>query len=115
MSTRSGTAQERVVLLDDEHRPAGTMPKADVHGTDTPLHLAFSVYVFDRQGRLLTTRRALAKRTWGGVWSNTCCGHPAPGEEISEAVSRRLAEELSLEVSGLEVVLPDFSYRAVSP
>jgi isopentenyl-diphosphate delta-isomerase len=109
------TAEERVVLLDDDHRPAGTMAKADVHGTDTPLHLAFSVYVFDGTGRFLVTRRALAKRTWGGVWSNTCCGHPAPGEEVADAVTRRLAEELSLGVSGLEVVLPDFAYRAVSP
>jgi isopentenyl-diphosphate Delta-isomerase len=107
--------EERVVLLDGDHRPAGTMAKADVHGTDTPLHLAFSVYVFDPEGRFLATRRALGKRTWGGVWSNTCCGHPAPGEDVGDAVSRRLAEELSLQISGLEVVLPDFSYRAVSP
>jgi len=109
------TGEERVVLLGGDHRPAGTMAKADVHGTDTPLHLAFSVYVFDREGRFLTTRRALAKRTWRGVWSNTCCGHPAPEEDVADAVSRRLAEELSLQVSSLKVVLPDFSYRAVSP
>jgi isopentenyl-diphosphate Delta-isomerase len=114
-TSRARTAEERVVLLDANHRPAGTMPKADVHGPHTPLHLAFSVYVFDGEGRFLVTRRALGKRTWGGVWSNTCCGHPAPGEEVAEAVTRRLAEELSLDVSGLEVVLPDFAYRAVSP
>ena len=109
------SGEERVVLLDGEHRPAGTMPKADVHGTDTPLHLAFSVYVFDRAGRFLMTRRALSKRTWGGVWSNTCCGHPGPDEPVESAVRRRLAEELGLPVGELDVVLPDFSYRAVSP
>ncbi|HKG52045.1 MAG TPA: isopentenyl-diphosphate Delta-isomerase [Actinomycetales bacterium] len=109
------TSEERVVLLDEEHRPAGTMAKADVHGADTPLHLAFSVYVFDRAGRFLVTRRALSKRTWAGVWSNTCCGHPAPGEPVESAARRRLAEELSLPVHTLEVALPDFSYRAVSP
>ena len=103
------------MLLDDEHRPAGTMAKADVHGPDTPLHLAFSVYVFDRRGRFLVTRRALSKRTWGGVWSNTCCGHPAPDEPVDGAARRRLAEELGLPVDALEVVLPDFQYRAVSP
>jgi isopentenyl-diphosphate delta-isomerase len=82
--------EERVVLLDDERRPAGTMPKSQVHGTDTPLHLAFSVYVFDAAGRFLTTRRALTKRTWAGVWSNSCCGHPGPDEPVEAAVERLL-------------------------
>ena len=91
--------EERVVLLDDEHRPAGTMPKADVHGPDTPLHLAFSVYVFDRRGRFLATRRALSKRTWAGVWSNTCCGHPYPGEAPFAAAARRTFEELGVSPS----------------
>jgi isopentenyl-diphosphate delta-isomerase len=108
-------SEERVVLLDAEHRPVGTMAKAEVHGPDTPLHLAFSVYVFDGAGRFLATRRALGKRTWGGVWTNSCCGHPAPGETVQDAAARRLAEELSLDVRSLDVVLPDFSYRAVSP
>jgi isopentenyl-diphosphate delta-isomerase len=108
-------SEERVVLLDEAHRPAGTMAKAEVHGADTPLHLAFSVYVFDDAGRFLVTRRALAKRTWGGVWTNSCCGHPSPGEPVEHAAARRLAQELSLPVRDLDVVLPDFSYRAVSP
>lgn len=103
------------MLLDGDHRPSGTMPKADVHGTDTPLHLAFSVYVFDGEGRFLTTRRAVTKRTWAGVWSNSCCGHPGPDEPVEQAARRRLAEELSLPVHDLDLVLPDFRYRAVSP
>jgi isopentenyl-diphosphate delta-isomerase type 1 len=104
-----------VVLLDDEGTQIGTLPKADVHGTDTPLHLAFSVYAFDASGRLLVTRRALSKHTWPGIWSNSCCGHVRPGELPEDAVHRRLAEELNLAPITLNLVLPDFAYRATSP
>ncbi len=103
---------EQVVLLGPDREPVGTELKSAVHGADTPLHLAFSCYVFDHAGRLLMTRRALAKRTWPGVWTNTCCGHPAPEEAIADAVSRRLEDELGLVVTDLNCTLPDFGYRA---
>ncbi|RYY48065.1 MAG: isopentenyl-diphosphate Delta-isomerase [Actinomycetales bacterium] len=107
------SGQDLVVLLEDDGTPAGTAPRLSVHGTETPLHQAFSLHLFDDQGRVLLTRRALSKLTWPGVWTNSCCGHPRPGEALEDAVRRRLREELGVEVDDLRIVLPDFRYRAV--
>jgi isopentenyl-diphosphate delta-isomerase len=103
---------EQVVLLADDGTSIGTADKATVHCTETPLHLAFSCHLSDDAGRLLVTRRALSKRTWPGVWTNSFCGHPAPGEPMLEAIARRAQEELGLTVSALEVAVPDFRYLA---
>jgi len=103
---------ELIVLVDDAGRPIGTAPKLASHHRDTPLHLAFSCYVFDTAGRFLLTRRALTKKTWPGIWSNSCCGHPGPGEPVEDAVRRRLGDELGLVPDDLVPLLPDFRYWA---
>ena len=109
----SRSEDELVVLLDDAGQPIGSAAKAVIHYGDTPLHLAFSCHVFHVDGRVLVTRRALGKRTFPGVWTNSFCGHPAPGEDVQDAVRRRGARELGLEITTLEPALPDFRYRAV--
>ncbi|MTD57255.1 isopentenyl-diphosphate Delta-isomerase [Amycolatopsis pithecellobii] len=104
---------EQVVLLSESGEANGVLDKAEVHHHDTPLHLAFSCYLFGPDGRLLLTTRARTKKTFPGLLTNSCCGHPAPGEDIAASVGRRTGQELGVEVTDVTLVLPRFRYRAV--
>lgn len=100
------------MLCDDLGNPTGTAEKWSSHHAQTPLHLAFSCYVFDAEGSFLATRRAYTKKVWPGVWSNTVCGHPGPDESFPDAIARRLDYELGMTADDVEVVLADHRYRA---
>lgn len=103
---------DQVVLVDSHDRPIGTCPKLAAH-LEGRLHRAISVLVSDRDRRLLLQRRAFSKYHSAGLWSNTCCTHPRPGESPAAAAHRRLREEMGfdcdLECSGSII------YRAVLP
>lgn len=85
--------EEHVVLVDDDDRETGAAEKIDAHRAGL-LHRAFSVIVWNSQGQQLLQRRALSKYHSAGLWTNTCCGHPRPGEHLAAAAVRRLGEEM---------------------
>jgi isopentenyl-diphosphate Delta-isomerase len=88
--------EEHVVLVDDDDQVLGTAPKATVHQAITPLHRAFSAFLFNANNELLLQQRSSAKKTWPLMWSNSVCGHPSLGEETLDAVARRMQDELGL-------------------
>lgn len=109
MSTEQRTVQptppqEAEILLElvDEHgHTIGNAEKLSVHLAPGRPHRAFSVFLFDTEGRLLLQQRAQEKYHSPGVWSNTCCGHPYPGESPLVAAARRTTEELGVAPSAI--------------
>ena len=97
---------EEVILVDESDNAIGTMEKMEAH-RQGKLHRAFSVLLFNSQGELLLQKRAKSKYHSAGLWTNTCCSHPAPGEKIEDAATRRLKEEMGIEMK------PSFSYKFV--
>lgn len=87
--------EDLVVLVDPDDVVIGVAPKLEAH-REGWLHRAVSVVLFDGAGRVLIQRRAERKYHSGGLWSNTCCGHPLPGESVVEAANRRLRQELGI-------------------
>ena len=107
----SNPNQELIVYVYKNGVPTGeTAPKLDAHTADTRLHLAFSCYIFNELGQILVTRRALGKKVWPGVWTNSVCGHPAPDEPMFDAIARRADYELGMKIKDIVVMLPNYSY-----
>lgn len=100
---------ERVILVDRHDAALGTAEKQAAHVSGA-LHRAFSIFVFNDAGELLLQRRSIRKYHSGGLWSNTCCSHPRPGEDTAQAAHRRLREELGFDCP-LETACT-FVYRA---
>jgi isopentenyl-diphosphate delta-isomerase len=88
-------ADEQLILVDEGNRATGTAGKTAVHRAGL-LHRAFSIFLVDDRGRLLLQQRSKAKYHSGGLWANSCCGHPRPGERTQSAARRRLNEELGV-------------------
>lgn len=99
---------EQVILVDNDDNPIGVSEKMEAHQKGW-LHRAFSVFIFNSKGAMLLQQRSLNKYHSGGLWTNACCSHPLPGEEISLAAIRRLKEELGF-VTKIEKVF-DFIYK----
>ena len=101
---------EEVVLVNEKDEAVGAMEKMAAH-EQAVLHRAFSVFVFNTNGDLLMQQRAFSKYHSGGLWTNTCCSHPRPGEEVLAAATRRLEEEMGFTTSLTKAF--DFTYKAV--
>jgi len=88
--------EEQVLLVNERDEAVGTMGKLEAHQVGA-LHRAFSVFLFDEQGRLLIQKRAAGKYHSAGLWTNTCCSHPRPDETVQDAAQRRLMEEMGID------------------
>jgi isopentenyl-diphosphate Delta-isomerase len=89
---------EQVILVDELDNEIGLMEKLEAHQKGV-LHRAFSVMLFNSKGELLVQKRSVNKYHSGGLWTNTCCSHPRPGETIEAAAQRRLMEELHIDIT----------------
>ena len=103
---------EQVILVDVYDSEIGIMEKMEAH-KQAVLHRAFSVFLFNPQGKMLLQQRALTKYHSAGLWTNTCCSHPRPGETLENAVSRRLMEEMGISAKVSKAF--DFIYQAELP
>lgn len=101
-------AEEQVILIDETDREIGSEEKITAHEKGVR-HRAFSVFIFSSAGKLMLQKRADGKYHSAGLWTNTCCGHPRPGEETQDAAKRRLQEEMGFSCDLKEVFL--FAYR----
>ena len=101
--------QEMLILVDENDKQTGTMEKMETHRKGL-LHRCFSIFIFNSKGEMLLQKRANGKYHSGGLWTNTCCSHPRHGEEVEQAVHRRLKEEMGFDTDMREAFT--FIYRA---
>lgn len=99
---------EKLILVDENDNPTGEMEKMEAHKRGL-LHRAFSIFIF-HDNKLLLQQRDISKYHSGGLWTNTCCGHPRPGEETKTAAHRRLFEEMGFDCELKEKF--SFKYKA---
>jgi isopentenyl-diphosphate Delta-isomerase len=99
---------KNVILVNENDEVTGSMEKLEAHKKGM-LHRAFSIFVFNRRGEMLLQQRANNKYHSGGLWTNACCSHPQPGEEMGEAAQKRLKEEMGFEVPVIKIF--DFVYK----
>jgi isopentenyl-diphosphate Delta-isomerase len=95
---------EKVILVDEADTVIGSMDKMEAHRKGV-LHRAFSILIFNSKGELLLQKRSTKKYHSGGLWTNACCSHPAPGEPIVEATRKRLQHEMGIDLQ------PEFAYK----
>ena len=103
-------SDEPLILVDSNDEEVGFLDKEACHNGDGKLHRAFSVFIFNSEGKLLLQQRSSSKRLWGGYWANTCCSHPRQGETVEFAALRRLKEEVGLDASLKQLF--SFEYHA---
>ena len=103
------STQEHVILVNHLNQEIGVIEKMEAH-EKALLHRAFSIFVFNSEGELLLQQRSLSKYHSGGLWTNTCCSHPRPGESTLEAAHRRLQEEMGFDCALTEKF--HFIYKA---
>ncbi len=88
--------EDQLIIVNEKDEMVGVGAKLNIH-REGLLHRAFSVFIFNSHGELLLQRRALSKYHSPGLWSNTCCGHPRPGEQVIVAARQRLKAEMGLD------------------
>lgn len=93
---KSYPLQTEVILVNENDEALGSMEKMEAHQKGL-LHRAFSIFIFNKKGELLLQQRATGKYHSAELWTNTCCSHPVPGEDILKAAHRRLEEEMGFD------------------
>jgi len=101
---------EEIILVDEKDNPIGYEEKIKAHENGGKLHRAFSIFIFNFKGKMLLQLRSKKKHHFKGLWTNACCSHPRKGEELENAVHRKLKQELGFDTYLKEIF--SFVYKA---